>query len=96
MRIPRVPALQMIPAANIGLYPALTIAAMLMLPIAITVAGEDPDTAAKSIQAMTAEMGRPARMCPTQARVKSTRRLATPPVVIKVAERTKKGIARSV
>ncbi len=52
--------------------------AMAIEPTAATVAGDEPDSAAKSMQASTAAIARPPRMCPTQALAKSIRRRATP------------------
>ncbi|MBE4599166.1 hypothetical protein BOO33_03320 [Vibrio navarrensis] len=67
-----------------------------MLPIATTVAGEDPDSAANIIQATTDAIARPPRNQPTIAIAKRIIRLATPPVDIKLDARMKKGIASSV
>ena len=44
--------------------------AMTMLPMAATVAGDEPETAAKSMQARTEAMARPPRMKPTQSMAK--------------------------
>ena len=71
--------------------PATTI-----VPIATTVAGEDPDRAAKSMQAKTPAMARPPGKCPTQATENRMIRRATPPVVMKADARMKNGIASSV
>ncbi|MCY1462791.1 hypothetical protein D9M71_806010 [compost metagenome] len=70
--------------------------AMAMEPTAATVAGLEPDSAAKSMQASTAAIARPPRMWPTQALAKSIRRRATPPVVMKAPASRKNGIARRV
>ncbi|MBE4577356.1 hypothetical protein BOO32_07215 [Vibrio navarrensis] len=67
-----------------------------MLPIATTVAGEDPDSAANIIQATTDAIARPPRNQPTIAIAKRIIRLATPPVDIKLDARMKKGMASSV
>nr|WP_044734808.1 hypothetical protein [Shewanella algae] len=67
-----------------------------MEPIAATVAGEEPETAANSIQAMTEAMAKPPRIWPTLSMAKSMIRLATPPVERKAEERIKKGIASKV
>ncbi len=71
--------------------PAITIE-----PIATTVAGEEPDTAANSMQASTDAIARPPGRCPTAEMAKLIMRLATPPVVRKLPARMKKGIASSV
>ncbi|MDT4890816.1 hypothetical protein FQZ97_1277580 [compost metagenome] len=70
--------------------------AMAMEPTAATVAGLDPDSAAKSMQASTAAIAKPPRMWPTQALAKSMRRRATPPVVMKAPASRKNGIASRV
>ena len=56
-------------------------------PTAATVAGDEPDNAANSMQASTAAIARPPRICPTQALAKSIRRCATPPVVMNAPDR---------
>ena len=70
--------------------------AMTMEPIATTVAGLEPDTAANSVQASTLAMARPPRRWPTAAMAKRTMRLATPPVLIIAPARMKNGIDSSV
>ena len=62
-------------------------------PIAITVAGEDPDTAANSAQAITPASPRPPYQCPTIEVAKLIMRRATPPWVRKLPARMKNGIA---
>ena len=94
--MPSVPALQMTPAANSLEYPACFIAAITMVPMATTVAGDEPDSAAKIIQAKTPEIANPPRKCPTQAIEKRMIRFATPPVDMKLEARMKNGIASSV
>lgn len=64
-----------------------------MEPIATTVAGLEPDTAANSAQASTALMPRPPRRWPTMAVAKLIMRRATPPWVRKLPARMKNGIA---
>ena len=56
--------------------PAITIE-----PMATTVAGDEPETAANSMQASTEAIARPPRRWPTVAMAKRISRLATPPVV---------------
>jgi hypothetical protein len=70
--------------------------AITMEPTATTVAGEEPDTAAKSMQASTEAIARPPRRWPMHAMAKRIMRFATPPVVMKAPERMKNGIASSV
>ena len=70
--------------------------AMTMVPMATTVAGDDPESAAKSMQAKTPAIARPPRKWPTQAMAKRMIRCATPPVDMKADARMKNGIASSV
>ncbi|MNF94455.1 hypothetical protein D3C84_771660 [compost metagenome] len=70
--------------------------AMAIEPTAATVAGEEPDRAANSMQANTAPIARPPRMWPTQALAKSISRRATPPVVMKAPASRKNGMASRV
>ena len=71
--------------------PAITIE-----PIATTVAGEEPETAANSMQASTPAIAKPPRRWPTQAIAKRMMRRATPPVVRNTEDRMKNGIASRV
>ena len=70
--------------------------AMTMVPMATTVAGEEPDSAAKSMQAKTPAIARPPWKWPTQAMAKRMMRRATPPVDMKAEARMKKGMASRV
>src|SRR5574337_1711479 len=65
MRMPRPPEVVMIPAPNVLGKPALTMAGSRMDPMATTVAGLEPDTAAKRAQASTPARPRPPYQCPT-------------------------------
>ena len=62
-------------------------------PIATTVAGLEPDTAANSAQATTPARARPPCQCPTIEVAKRIMRRATPPWVRKFPARIKNGIA---
>ena len=73
--------------------PCFTIAGIMIEPIAITVAGEEPDTAANSAQAITPASPRPPYQCPTIEVAKLIMRRATPPWVRKFPARMKNGIA---
>ena len=64
--------------------------------MATTVAGDDPDKAANSIQANTPAIANPPGKCPTQAIENRMIRRATPPVVMKDEARMKNGIASRV
>jgi hypothetical protein len=96
IRMPSVPALQITPAAKGCEYPALTMPAMTIEPTATTVAGDEPETAANSMQAITEAIASPPRRWPMQALAKRIIRLATPPVVMKAPPRMKNGIDSSV
>ncbi len=62
-------------------------------PIATTVAGDEPETAANSAQATTPPSARPPCRWPTSAVAKRIIRFATPPCVRKLPARMKNGIA---
>mgnify|MGYP001773060657 CR=1 FL=1 len=64
--------------------------------MAATVAGDEPETAANSMQASTEAIASPPRMCPTTPVANRIRRLATPPVDRKDEARMKKGMASRV
>ena len=70
--------------------------AMTIVPMATTVAGLDPDSAANSMQANTPAIASPPCRCPTQAIENRMIRCATPPVVMKDEARMKNGIASRV
>ncbi|MPM93198.1 hypothetical protein SDC9_140334 [bioreactor metagenome] len=62
-------------------------------PMAITVAGEEPDTAPKNIQATSVVMAMPPVLPPTMVWAQFKIRFAIPPVFITFAPKIKKGIA---
>ena len=62
-------------------------------PIATTVAGDEPDTAAKSAHAITPASASPPCQWPTMAEANAIIRRATPPWVRKLPARMKNGIA---
>jgi hypothetical protein len=64
--------------------------------MATTVAGDDPERAAKIIQAITLAIASPPRKCPTIAMENLMIRFATPPVDINDEARMKNGMANSV
>ena len=70
--------------------------AITMDPMATTVAGDEPESAANSMQAKTPAIASPPGKWPTQAMAKRMIRRATPPVDMKDEARMKKGMARSV
>ncbi len=61
IRIPSVPELHMTPAAKVRVYPDATMPTIITLPTATTVAGAEPDTAAKKALASNAAMASPPR-----------------------------------
>ena len=65
IRMPSAPEVVMTPAPNLLGKPALTMAGSRIEPMATTVAGEEPDTAANNAQAMTPARPRP--RCPWAA-----------------------------
>ena len=67
-----------------------------MVPIATTVAGDEPDKAAKSIQAKTPAIARPPGKCPTSAIENLIIRFATPPVDMNEDAKIKNGMASRV
>jgi len=68
-------------------------AGIMIAPSAATVAGPEPEIAAKKQQVTTPTMARPPLMCPTQTLANLIRRLDTPACSITTPARTKKGIA---
>ena len=59
IRMPSAPEVAMTPAPKRLGKPCFTIAGMMIEPMATTVAGEEPDTAANSAQAITPASPRP-------------------------------------
>ena len=80
------------PSINLVIY-AIATAGMMMEPIATTVAGLEPDTAANSAQAITPASARPPCQWPTSVVANLIIRRATPPCVRKPPARMKNGIA---
>ena len=68
---------------------------MTIVPMATTVAGDDPDKAANSIS-KNACYRKPSEKCPTTAIEKRIILLATPPVDMNEDARIKNGMANSV
>ncbi len=93
MRMPSEPEVVMTPAPNLFGNPCRTMAGRRMEPIATTVAGLEPDTAANSAQAITPASARPPYQWPTMVVAKVIMRRATPPWVRKLPARMKNGIA---
>ena len=93
IRMPSAPEVVITPAPKRAGKPCLTIAGRMIEPIATTVAGELPETAANSAQAITPASPRPPCQWPTMAEAKLIMRRATPPCVRKLPARMKNGIA---
>ena len=93
--MPSVPPVDDAAAANERSYPTLIIAGIISVPIAATVAGPEPDIAAKNMQARIVTHAKPPVTCPINADAKSTRRCERPPYSIKYPASTKNGTATS-
>jgi len=93
MRMPSAPEVVITPAPKRAGKPCLTIAGSMIEPMATTVAGELPDTAANSAHAITPASARPPCQWPTIDEAKLIIRRATPPCVRKLPARMKNGIA---
>ena len=93
IRMPSAPDVVITPAPKRFGNPCLTIAGKMIEPMATTVAGELPETAAKSAQARTPASPSPPNQWPTIAEAKLIIRRATPPWVRKLPARMKNGIA---
>ena len=93
IRMPSAPDVVITPAPNCLGKPWLTMAGRMIDPMATTVAGDEPDTAANNAHAMTPARPSPPYQCPTIADAKRIMRLATPPWVRKLPARMKNGIA---
>ncbi len=85
IRMPSAPEVAITPAPKRLGNPALTMAGSKIEPIATTVAGLEPETAANSAQATTPPRPRPPCQWPTMAVAKLIMRRATPPWVEEVA-----------
>ena len=94
MRIPKDPAEAVSAPAKCLSYPLLTIAGTIIDPIAATVAGEDPEMAAKNIHERTVTIPNPPSTLPITLIAKLTMRLDIPPDSIRKPARINSGIAR--
>src|SRR5215216_2058732 len=93
MRMPSAPEVVMTPAPKRLGKPCATMAGRMIEPMATTVAELEPDTAAKSAQAITPARPRPPYQWPIIDVAKAIMRFATPPWVRKLPARMKNGIA---
>ena len=82
-------------AAKAGLYPALIMAGIIISPRAATVAGPEPEIAAKKQETMTHTMARPPFKCPTQTSASRISFPEIPAFSMMFPARMKNGIARS-
>jgi hypothetical protein len=76
-------------------YPSSRRAGNIIEPTAIKVTGEEPEIAAKTIQAATAATAKPPGRPAKRARISSTKRRAMPPAVMIAPEAIKSGIAKN-
>src|SRR5450759_4556294 len=79
IKIPKAPDVVITPAPKALGKPALTMAGIIIEPMATTVAGDEPDTAANKAHASTPARPRPPYQWPTMLEAKLIMRLATPP-----------------
>ncbi len=93
IRMPSAPEVVMTPAPKRAGKPCFSIAGSRIEPMATTVAGELPETAANRAQAITPARPRPPCQWPTIDEAKVIIRRATPPWVRKLPARMKNGIA---
>ncbi len=93
MRMPSAPEVVMTPAPKRFGKPCWTIAGRMIAPIATTVAGDEPEMAANSAQAITPARPRPPYQWPIIEVANAIMRRATPPWVRKLPARMKNGIA---
>jgi hypothetical protein len=91
---PMVPAAAVIAVANPSLYCFSFIDGIIKEPIAETVAGPDPDIAAKNMQANIVTKANPPVIQPTKLSAKLTNLLDIPQLYIKLPAKIKKGIAK--
>ena len=95
MMTPMVPDAAVIAAAKEASYFLSFMEGTINEPIADTVAGPEPEMAAKNIQAKTVTIAKPPVIKPTKLSAKFTSRREIPPLHIRDPARIKKGIARS-
>jgi hypothetical protein len=90
---PIAPAEAVNAAANPLPYFSLSIAGIINDPIAATVAGPDPEIAAKNIQVSTVTIAKPPIIKPTNELAKARSLFETPPFPIKIPAIIKNGMA---
>ena len=87
------PAAARSPRINFRSYPFSSMVGSTMPPMAATVAGPEPEIAAKNMQATTATMARPPVIRPKKQLKVLSSRLEMPPPLISSPAKTKKGTA---
>ena len=90
---PVIPAAAVIAAEKGRLYPAFSISGIILDPIAATVAGEDPEIAAKNIEASTFTYASPVLNLPTSTYAERTILEDKPPRCIISPASTNRGMA---
>src|SRR5699024_5777903 len=95
MITPRHPAAATSAIANFLSYPFSIMVGTIIVPIAATVAGPDPEIAPKNKHATTVTIDKPPANCPTNESKKFTNRFDRPPPSINVPESIKNGMAIS-
>ena len=96
IRVPRVPPVACIAAANDGLYPSSTILGYIIDPIAAVVAKDEPEIAPKNAQATKLIIAKQLFAHPNRLYAKSTNLFEIPPTSINSPAIKKSGIASSV
>ena len=96
MMTPIAPAQAESAAAKEVSYFFSVISGIMKEPIAETVAGPEPEIAAKNMQAIVVTSARPPVTWPTSLLKRLSRRREMPPYIMKLPATTKNGIARSV
>lgn len=95
MITPIVPAAAVRAALKGLLYPWLTISGIINAPTADTVATAEPEIAAKNMHTIIVTIPSPPVTWPIRESKKFTRRLAIPPLLIRLPASIKNGMARS-
>ena len=92
---PMLPAVAISASVKLLLYPFSSMVGTTMEPTAATVAGPEPDTAAKNMHTMTVTMARPPVILPKNTLQTFNILLDTPPALISSPARINSGIAIS-
>ncbi len=95
IKIPRAPDEVTSPIENLSPYPSRIRAGNIILPIATTVAGEDPEIAAKKRQAITVAIASPPLKRPTKSFITFTIRVEIAPSAMMLPAKIKNGTPKS-